>query len=379
VSTAPGVSIVLPVRDGARFLDAAIQSLRDQRFADFELIAIDDGSRDATPALLARQAALDLRLRVIRQEPRGIVAALNRGIEEARAPLIARMDADDVALSDRLERQVAFLGRNPDIALAGTAVIAIDTHGRALGVTRHPRRHRAIVAALRRGDNAFAHPSVMMRRDAVMALGGYREAFRHAEDFDLWLRMAERFRLANLREPLLRYRYHAEAAGIRHREAQIAAGWAAVASARLGREGRPVPIPPRDGFGIADLASFSFSPEERRGLLLVLAELSIEASDGAGVSGDALLRRLAGVLLPGRGDLSHQALAGAALAAAAHGTGQGSRLAHRMAAMARISAAAGDWRGAARWALRASVRHPLGPFGIAGLALGRALRQRSDP
>src|SRR5262245_56973434 len=117
MTTSPAVTVLMPVRDGAAFLDQAIQSIRTQTFADFELIVIDDGSTDATAAMLERHAAEDARLRVLRQPKAGLVKALNRGLDVATAPLVARMDADDVAEPHRLARQVEFLAARSRVAV----------------------------------------------------------------------------------------------------------------------------------------------------------------------------------------------------------------------------------------------------------------------
>ena len=126
--SAPRVSVLLPVRDGARFLREALDSVLAQTLADFELLVVDDGSTDETPEILASVG--DERLRVLRQEPAGLVAALERGIGEARAPYLARMDADDVSLPCRLERQVAFLDEQSQVALVVPGVESIDEAGR---------------------------------------------------------------------------------------------------------------------------------------------------------------------------------------------------------------------------------------------------------
>ena len=122
----PQVSVVLPVRNGARWLGEALQSVIAQTLAAWELIAIDDGSTDDTPGILADFAKRDGRIRVIRQEPLGLVAALNRGLAEVRAPLLARLDADDRALPERLDRQVRYLAGHPDVGLLGSWAHEID-------------------------------------------------------------------------------------------------------------------------------------------------------------------------------------------------------------------------------------------------------------
>ena len=122
------VSVVMPVRDGERFLVEAVESVLEQTERDLELIVVDDGSTDSTPRLLA--GVSDPRLRVLTQEPRGLAPALNVGCSEASAPVIARMDADDVALPDRLERQLAFLDAEPEVALLGGGIVLVDEQGR---------------------------------------------------------------------------------------------------------------------------------------------------------------------------------------------------------------------------------------------------------
>lgn len=199
------LSVLLPVRDGAETLDAAISSIRRQSFRDFELLVLDDGSRDASPDIARRHAAEDPRVRLLGNPASGLVAALNFGIESAQAPLVARMDADDVALPDRFERQVARLAAEPELLVLGTATVRIDAQGRRLGVAIPPADPAELSRVLER-VNAIAHPTVVMRRQALEAVGGYRRAYLRAEDYDLWLRLAECGKLSNLAEPLLEYR-----------------------------------------------------------------------------------------------------------------------------------------------------------------------------
>ena len=197
----------MPVRNGAAWLREAVDSVRDQTFRDFELVIVDDGSDDETVHLLEQCARADDRVRVLRQTPVGIVAALNLGIAAARAPYLARLDADDVARPDRLALQLGFIERHDRVDLVGSAAHVIDADGAAIGRIAPPTDPGKLVRHLRRG-NPFVHSSVMMRAEAVRRLGGYRRAFVAAEDYDLWLRMAENGGVANLPERLVALRRH---------------------------------------------------------------------------------------------------------------------------------------------------------------------------
>ena len=205
----PAVSVLMPVRDGERFLRDAIESLQKQTLRDFELIVVDDGSRDATPAILAEIAHADPRIAIVRQQPMGLVAALNRGIASVRTPFIARLDADDISLPDRLARQVEAAHGDPGLGLLGSYAEEIDERGRVLGIRKPPMNHNSLIESLKRG-NPFIHSTILVRTELVRACGGFREALAGAEDYDLWLRIAERARVANLPETLVRYRVHAQ-------------------------------------------------------------------------------------------------------------------------------------------------------------------------
>jgi hypothetical protein len=239
-SRVPAIAVVMPVRNGEAFLDEAIASIRAQTFGDIEFIIVDDGSTDGTSRILARHAGQDPRLFLIAQPASGVVAALNRGIEAAAAPLIARMDADDVARPARLERQIAVLQAAPSLALVGSDCEIIDPAGRIRRRDYMPTSgeqiHRMLI-----DRNCIAHPSVLMRRDAVIGVGGYRAAFLHCEDYDLWLRLDERYELANIGEPLLAYREHGGQVTWAAAEQRILSELAARTCARHRRSGRPDP------------------------------------------------------------------------------------------------------------------------------------------
>jgi hypothetical protein len=208
----PRVSVVMPVYNGETFLAEAVESVLGQTLRDLELVAVDDGSEDGSRAILERFVRADPRVRLIVNEQNlGISGALNRGWRAARAPYIARLDADDVAPLDRLRRQVEFLDAHPSVAVVGGTLISIDAHGRRISTRRFPTKDRAIQATLLR-YNCLSHPSVTMRRSALEAVGGYR--YRRIEDYDLWLRLAERFELANLSEPMIFHRLHLDQQGV---------------------------------------------------------------------------------------------------------------------------------------------------------------------
>jgi glycosyltransferase involved in cell wall biosynthesis len=203
----PAISVIMPVHNGAEWLAEAVASVRAQDFGDFEFLIVDEGSDDGTAAMLSSFAAEDPRIRLLRQAPQGIVAALNTAIAAARAPYLARLDSDDRARPNRLGKQFAFMQAHPEIGLLGTSAELIDAAGNIVGRLTPPTDPAGLVRALSR-TNPFVHSSVMMRTALVRRLGVYRAAFRAAEDYDLWLRMAEAGGIANLADDLTQYRRH---------------------------------------------------------------------------------------------------------------------------------------------------------------------------
>ncbi len=190
----PHVSILLPVRNEERFLPAALDSMFRQTFSSWELVAVDDGSTDATPAILAEAALGDRRVRVIQSPGRGLVPALNAGLAVCRAPLVARMDGDDISHPRRLEKQAALLDTNPAIGLVACAFRGFPRHGVGTGMLAYEAWQNTLVSHDRIVrdifvESPFVHPSVMFRKDAVLSVGGYRR-MDWAEDYDLWLRLA---------------------------------------------------------------------------------------------------------------------------------------------------------------------------------------------
>lgn len=207
--TVPAVSVALPVYNAGRYLAAAVASILGQSFRDFELVAVDDGSNDGSRAVLEDFAARDPRVRVVSRPNTGIVGALNDACQAARAPLIARMDADDIAFPERFARQVAYLDEHPEVVAVGASIVCLDSDSNPVKLCPREPDHAALETALLRGDGgALIHPVVMLRRTALAAVGGYRREAQYVEDLDLYLRLARVGRLANIPEPLLFYRVH---------------------------------------------------------------------------------------------------------------------------------------------------------------------------
>jgi glycosyltransferase involved in cell wall biosynthesis len=209
----PRISVLLPVRDGAATLGACLDSLAAQTLSDHEVVAVDDGSTDDTSGLLLARAAADPRLRVRRTPPRGLVGALAAALAEARAPLIARLDADDVAREERLLRQVERLERDWSVDVLGCRVALVAAPGATAGEGMHDYvewqntllDHDAI-ARDRFVESPLVHPSVAMRTGPLRRLGGWR-AFDGPEDYDLWLRAFDAgLRFAKLPQTLLEWR-----------------------------------------------------------------------------------------------------------------------------------------------------------------------------
>ena len=196
----PAVSVLMSVYNGAPWVRDAVTSVLAQQLTDLELIVIDDGSSDATPDVLA--SIRDPRLRLERRARQGLTRALNRAIELAHGPLLARLDADDLALPERLTLQCRYLDAHPEVGLLGTAAREVDAAGREIAVIRPPVEDATIRRALIRA-NPFVHSSVIVRRAVLDRAGGYDPSFPVAQDYDLWMRLARVTRLANLDEPLV--------------------------------------------------------------------------------------------------------------------------------------------------------------------------------
>jgi glycosyltransferase involved in cell wall biosynthesis len=226
----PTISVLLPVYNAERYLSAAVESVLNQTFDDFELLAFDDGSSDRSLSILREFAAKDSRVRVLSRENRGYLVALNEMIAIARGRYLARMDADDICLPQRFEKQVAYLEAHSECVVVGSKCLAIDPEGMPIREFVGHFVHDEIDAALMSGEgqSRMCHPSVMMRRVAIVQVGCYREEYYFAEDVDLLLRLAEIGKLANIPEILILYRLHLKSVCHAHSEEQRNRGRQAV-------------------------------------------------------------------------------------------------------------------------------------------------------
>jgi glycosyltransferase involved in cell wall biosynthesis len=201
----PEVSVVIPAFNAAPFLAEALSSVLAQTVADHEIIVVDDGSTDDTPALLRR--FID-RIRVLRQENKGVANARNRGISASLAPWVAFLDADDVWLPGKLEKQLDALRRNPDRVACATAFTVVDSA--LLPVEVHSCAHEPDVQALLLRGNLIGTPStVVCRRSVLQEMGGFDNALSQCADWDLWLRICRKAPFVCVDESLVLYRRHA--------------------------------------------------------------------------------------------------------------------------------------------------------------------------
>jgi glycosyltransferase involved in cell wall biosynthesis len=199
----PLISVVMPVYNALPFLDESISSILNQTLTDFEFVIVDDASTDGSVELLREWSKRDARIQLHESKERlGVSGSSNAVVLKARAPILARMDADDIAHPDRLRRQWEIIQSRPEVAVIGTLCIGIDASGREV----RPRDRWRLV---RRSIHIpFPHGSAMFRREVFDQVGGYDEAAAGGEDQDLFCKMAARGRVLTLPDVLYSYRYH---------------------------------------------------------------------------------------------------------------------------------------------------------------------------
>jgi hypothetical protein len=201
----PLISVLMPVYNGLPYLKEALGSILEQTVQDIEVIALDDASTDGSSEYL--DVIQDARLRVFHCAKQGYAPLLNRGLRLARAKYGARMDADDISVPHRLERQLKILETTPEVVVCGCQATLIDPEGRPLRPLSYPTSNVLIKYALL-SDNPFSHPGTMYRIADVLAVGGYDASLVPSEDYDLWWRLVRRGAFANAPETLLFNRHH---------------------------------------------------------------------------------------------------------------------------------------------------------------------------
>jgi len=217
----PEISVIMAVYNGERHVKGAVESILGQTFEDFEFLIVDDASTDATPQILEEYAFRDRRVRIIlNKQNLGLTKSLNKALRQAKGIYIARMDADDVALPERLARQVQWMESNPRGDLLGTAYYEVNNQGEIIGSVRFPLRDDILKKHLIR-YNPFFHASVMIRKRIIDEVGMYDERIQRAQDYDLWFRIAKRSELGNLPDCLMKRRYAAHNISIRRENEQL--------------------------------------------------------------------------------------------------------------------------------------------------------------
>jgi glycosyltransferase involved in cell wall biosynthesis len=207
----PRVSVIMPAFNSQAFIAESIESVLGQTFTDLELIVVDDGSIDATRDVALGYAERDSRVRVFSVASNlGISHAINVGLKEARADLIGRLDADDISVPTRFERQIEFLDRNPDVVIVGSNAVHISETGKKLGLSVAGPPDKATFERLRRegGITMVLDGTGLMRRSVIDLVGGYDETFASAAEVDLHCRMADYGAVISISEPLTHYRLH---------------------------------------------------------------------------------------------------------------------------------------------------------------------------
>jgi glycosyltransferase involved in cell wall biosynthesis len=243
MSSSPPITVLLAVYNGQQYLREAMESVLAQTFSDFEFLIIDDGSTDGSLKILQEYAAKYSRIRIVSRPNKGLTNTLNEGLSLARGEFLARMDADDICMPQRFERQIAYLKEHPDCVLVGSRVLLMDPEGLPIREMCLEQTHEEIDSAHLNRGWPVVHPAAMMRMSALDQIGGYRDEFNTLEDLDLFLRLAEVGKLANLPDILLHYRQHFASVTHSKEEKQMQIRQAIYDQTRA-RRGLPPDVPP---------------------------------------------------------------------------------------------------------------------------------------
>jgi glycosyltransferase involved in cell wall biosynthesis len=205
----PKVSIIIATYNREAFVIEAIESVKKQTYADWEMVIIDDASTDGTEKVIKTYIDKDTRIHYFKNKQNlGISKTRNRGIDLAKGEYLATLDSDDIWLDeDKLKKQVEFLDINKDYALIGGGIMYIDTHSRHIRKMLYPI-YDSIIRNIMLQYNPFPHSTVLMRKTAVVSVGKYDEAMKACEDYDLWMRLGAKYKFTNIPKVLAGYRVH---------------------------------------------------------------------------------------------------------------------------------------------------------------------------
>ena len=204
------ISVLTCCYNAYDFIDEAIESIFNQSYKEFEYVIVDDGSTDNTFSILKRYAAKDKRIVLIEKEHSGLTTSLNVGLEQAKGEWIARLDADDIAMPERLSDQLNFVEDNERVVLLGGGCIEIDKNGTIIKKHIYPQEHNTLMDRLENRKAFFPHSSAFFHKASVMKLGGYNPRFTRSQDLDLWLRVGDTARIACLNHTVVKLRKHSE-------------------------------------------------------------------------------------------------------------------------------------------------------------------------
>lgn len=210
------ISVIMPAYNASEYIDQAIESVLNQTFQDFELIVVDDGSQDNTVAIIKRYIDLDRRIRLIQIPHSGVCNASNIGIAESKYQWIARMDADDISLPNRLEKQIKAISIDPEIVALGSYAYHISSQGKILSIQKQgPITSTEFYQLLAQGEIPYViHSTVLLKKEALLEVGAYDPKFPLAEDLELLSRMSHYGSIIALPEPLILYRVHPKSASM---------------------------------------------------------------------------------------------------------------------------------------------------------------------
>jgi glycosyltransferase involved in cell wall biosynthesis len=214
------ITVLMPVYGEAKYINVAIQSVLDQSHPCVSLLIILDRAKQITQNIVREYEAKHSSIRVIESSEPGISNALNLGIQNSSTSLIARLDSDDLMECSRLELQKLEFEKNPKLVCIGSQMAIIDENGKSIGITKYPSTPYRISRSLR-VKNVMGHPSVMLKKNVVEAVGGYRPQFDGAEDYDLWIRISALGEILNLQTALTKYRRHSEQFSSKNKERQL--------------------------------------------------------------------------------------------------------------------------------------------------------------